>query len=499
MEDDPEFEVTAEMLVHQDLDDETTLEEEEASTQPGDVKEELEGLEQESEMPLEQLLALYGYRGDLPVEEEEGLCASRNPPLDPAEVEGQCVTEQSSGRDGSPPKSPPEHQMQNGSLEDIAQPRDQVPDQSAVERTSPLCNPATGDAGTPRPPSQMEGSDRPADPEVRSSAEPTVPPCCGPENLRGVAVCSQQELIDKEKLADPVPDTVKTEPQLGNTPPEVTSSGSLTPVSSSSQPHRKGRARREEGKYRLRPELPERRSIRLMQNEAAAVEAYFASVLEGSDDDDNSPPEDWKREVKIGPDHQVDVPVQPTHLSYSYDTLYDDKVIWKPDGIDESEVSRYLAAVAEQITGHPPPTTNPHDDERALEILQRFHHDTQHALKWIRTKGLPGGTLPWTEEECKKFEAGLKAVGKDFNALSKQFNTRTLKELVEFYYVWKKTEGFSLSAQQGKLTRKKVTLQQSACTSTDFMERLLDLQDRGADSDILYATSSVAMEAKKDN
>lgn len=31
------------------------------------------------------------------------------------------------------------------------------------------------------------------------------------------------------------------------------------------------------------------------------------------------------------------------------------------------------------------------------------------------------------------------------------------------------------------------------------MERLLDMQDRGDDSDILYATSSIAMEAKKDN
>ena len=44
--DDPEFEVTAEMLVHQDLDDEATLEEEEAATQPEDVQEELAGLEQ---------------------------------------------------------------------------------------------------------------------------------------------------------------------------------------------------------------------------------------------------------------------------------------------------------------------------------------------------------------------------------------------------------------------------------------------------------------------
>ena len=38
--------MTAEMLVHQDVDDEATLEEEEASTKPEDVQEELAGLEQ---------------------------------------------------------------------------------------------------------------------------------------------------------------------------------------------------------------------------------------------------------------------------------------------------------------------------------------------------------------------------------------------------------------------------------------------------------------------
>lgn len=402
MEDDPEFEVTAEMLVHQDLDDEATLEEEEAATQPEDVQEELAGLEQEGEMPLEQLLALYGYRGDALAEEGAQRSPARNGALS----------------EGFPSLSPHGEQI-------FGEPPGGHTCDNPPEHPKPPQSPST-DANDPHPhllsPAHMEGWGLSVElVEPDPSAELSVAP----------------SLHDPEAIVAPIDPVCGTGDKgsrvlVEETPTKVIPSGSCSP-------HKRGRPPRgEEGKYRLRPEVGGRRSTRLMQNEAAAVEAYFASVLEGGCDDDDeegTSNEDWKRDVKVGPDHQAEVSVQPTHSPYSYDT-YGDKVVWKPDGIDENEVSRYLAAVSEQITGHPPPTTSPHDDERALEILQRFHHDTQHALKWIRTKGLPGGTTPWTEEECKRFEAGLRTVGKDFNALSKQLNTRTLKELVEFYYVW---------------------------------------------------------------
>merc|ERR1712071_378897 len=58
---DQEFEPSAEMLVH-DFDDEQTLAEEEAMAIAGgeDPENELNSLQKESDMPIEELLALYG-------------------------------------------------------------------------------------------------------------------------------------------------------------------------------------------------------------------------------------------------------------------------------------------------------------------------------------------------------------------------------------------------------------------------------------------------------
>ena len=58
---------------------------------------------------------------------------------------------------------------------------------------------------------------------------------------------------------------------------------------------------------RLRPEIPERRSMRLMNNDDRAIlNAYFASVLtdgSGSESDEEySPQEDWKKAREGGCD-----------------------------------------------------------------------------------------------------------------------------------------------------------------------------------------------------
>jgi len=47
----------------------------------------------------------------------------------------------------------------------------------------------------------------------------------------------------------------------------------------------------------------------------------------------------------------------------------------------------------------------------------------------------------WTEAECYAFECGLRAHGKDFNDIRKhRLPGRSVAEIVQFYYLWKKTE-----------------------------------------------------------
>ncbi|XP_066233647.1 mesoderm induction early response protein 3 isoform X1 [Saccopteryx leptura] len=62
---DHDFDPTAEMLVH-DYDDERTLEEEEMMEEGKNFSSEIEDLEKEGSMPLEDLLAFYGYEPALP-------------------------------------------------------------------------------------------------------------------------------------------------------------------------------------------------------------------------------------------------------------------------------------------------------------------------------------------------------------------------------------------------------------------------------------------------
>lgn len=71
---DEEFDPPVDMMVN-DFDDERTLDEEEALEQAGDTQNEVSELQRESEMPIEELMKMYGYGDDgkIPdnVEDEE--------------------------------------------------------------------------------------------------------------------------------------------------------------------------------------------------------------------------------------------------------------------------------------------------------------------------------------------------------------------------------------------------------------------------------------------
>lgn len=52
--------------------------------------------------------------------------------------------------------------------------------------------------------------------------------------------------------------------------------------------------------------------------------------------------------------------------------------------------------------------------------------------------------------------------------------TRSVGELVQFYYLWKKTERHDIFANKARLEKKKYTLHPGI---TDFMDRFLDEQE----------------------
>ena len=76
-------------------------------------------------------------------------------------------------------------------------------------------------------------------------------------------------------------------------------------------------------------------------------------------------------------------------------------------------------------------------------MLLQCGYNYEEALRRRRMNAVPPAetmTL-WSEEECRAFELGLRLYGKDFHMIQQQkVRTRSVGELVQFYYLWKKTE-----------------------------------------------------------
>ena len=101
----------------------------------------------------------------------------------------------------------------------------------------------------------------------------------------------------------------------------------------------------------------------------------------------------------------------------------------------------------------------------------RCGYNVEEALRRRRMNVVPpADTMSlWSEEECKAFETGLRVYGKDFHSIQNQkVGTRSVGELVQFYYLWKKTERHDVFANSFRIEKKKYTLHPG---TTDYMER----------------------------
>eukprot|EP00924_Labyrinthula_sp_SR-Ha-C_P013401 snap_masked-scaffold_5-processed-gene-1.24-mRNA-1 protein AED:0.29 eAED:0.29 QI:0/-1/0/1/-1/1/1/0/160 len=48
----------------------------------------------------------------------------------------------------------------------------------------------------------------------------------------------------------------------------------------------------------------------------------------------------------------------------------------------------------------------------------------------------------WSIEEIKLFEGAIYQLGKEFTSISKLIKTKTTKEVIQFYYIWKKSKKY---------------------------------------------------------
>lgn len=203
---------------------------------------------------------------------------------------------------------------------------------------------------------------------------------------------------------------------------------------------------------------------------------------EEEDDCDYSPDEEeWKKTIMVGSDYQAKIPVGLCKYDDALPYENDDKMLWDPSPLTEKQVEEFLIKAHESCLNNSHVAGTPtKDDEQALYLLLQCGYNVEEALRRRRINAVPpADTMSiWSEEECRNFETGMRMYGKDFHTIQKnKVRTRSVGELVQFYYLWKKTERHDVYAHKSRLEKKKYSLHPGI---TDYMDRFLEEQEVGS-------------------
>ncbi|XP_055685539.1 mesoderm induction early response protein 1 [Lutzomyia longipalpis] len=153
----------------------------------------------------------------------------------------------------------------------------------------------------------------------------------------------------------------------------------------------------------------------------------------------------------------------------------EDKLLWDPTPVTADDVEGFLQRAADaeksQRQSHAagdangmelaalPRGSHLRDSEGALYSLLRAKYNPDEALQQLQTSVAPTPSRPWTEDECRLFEEGIRTHGKVFRSIHEDFLPhRRVAELIEFYYLWKKTERHDVFANVERLQKKKYKL-----------------------------------------
>lgn len=220
----------------------------------------------------------------------------------------------------------------------------------------------------------------------------------------------------------------------------------------------------------------------------------FSRISEEEDEDyDYSPDEDeWRKTIMVGSDYQAVIPEGLCNYDDALPYENEDKLLWDPNPLEKHVIENFLKKAATFAKPAIPLGTHIRDDEQVLYLLQQCGHNVEEALRRIRLNVIPNSDTMslWSEDECKNFESGVRCFGKNFHLIQQnKVRTRSVGELVQFYYLWKKSERHDIFANKIRLEKKKYTLHPGL---TDFMDRFLEDQDgrdRSSSPNVQYSGS----------
>lgn len=152
----------------------------------------------------------------------------------------------------------------------------------------------------------------------------------------------------------------------------------------------------------------------------------------------------WKKTTRLGDNYQCVVP--PGLSPYDDTPPYQNKdvLVWENNRLPEQDTEEYLQEYGDILEASI--ISSKHgvvDNEQALYLLLQCGYDREEALRRTRMNGvLPADVMSlWSDEEVRGFETGLKVYGKVFHTIKEhKVGTRSVGELVQFYYLWKKSD-----------------------------------------------------------
>lgn len=227
-------------------------------------------------------------------------------------------------------------------------------------------------------------------------------------------------------------------------------------------------------------------------NDQRLLRTFSRPPSEDEEDAEYNPDkDDFKKCIMVGSEFQASIPEGLCRYDDALPYENDDKLLWDPSKLSDNAIEEYLFKTHSNNATQKSENEKHiiakekylRDDEQALFLLLQCGQNMEEALRRRRINSLANQTDSmsiWSEEECRNFENGLRSFGKDFHTIQQtKVRTRSVGELVQFYYLWKKTERHDVFANKSRLEKKKYNLLPGV---TDYMDRFLEEQENGGGS-----------------
>ena len=175
-------------------------------------------------------------------------------------------------------------------------------------------------------------------------------------------------------------------------------------------------------------------------------------------------------EIRVGASHQADCPEYTPEVPIEDRPEPEEELTWEPSRIHDHDLlmflraGRSMAAFAAMCDGESPDegfviASKDGICANAIQLLHDNEYDTGKALQSLLKTPYSdyGGADParrWPEDDVKDFIKGLRLYGKNFFMIKQEcLPHRETAELVEFYYLWKKTPGAAQNRPRGRRPR----------------------------------------------